>query len=364
MIFNPPAPLPLPQHDATMASTFNTVLTHQDIVNRPLAIIDHVSGDPPKTLLVQPDQNWNLGSTGKLGVAVGALALRKDVQNLRTAGAAASLAEADDIMRNVWSISDQAKVKRIGAANGYPIPSSVLEWDATGVFFQGERANVDFSKFDNLPDEWDPFITRIEQLTFWERMIFMLKASEGVSTRHIQGAVGIRYTNAALQALGLFDAKDRRGIRIGGAYAPSAASFMRMRQPKTDWDEFPQGKDYDGKNARASLHYCGTARTLAGLMNAVFQDAFMGFHTSFLFQDLTHSEAMTVDTDGLLGARAIRADAEGWCKVGIWHNRTDFTRVKYGDHQYGMVLLGYPRTTIGQKFGSLVQQAMESIHPP
>ena len=371
LIFKP-APIALPVHapSPTMEPEFIAIRDHANFKKRPFAIIAR-SDTTPETSLHLPDDNWNLGSAGKLGVAVGAFALRHDVRKLRTASVVNSLAEADAVMEHVWSLSNRQDVKNIALERGFPIPSLVLEWDAAGVFFKGERTAVDYGKITSLPyASWTTLIPAIEALMFWEHLVNMIKASDGISTRIIQGAVGIRYTVFATEALGLFNPTTKKGLRIAGAYGPSAQGHLTVRQPITAWSYFPKGQR--GSGDRVELHYCGTARTLAALINAIFTDKFIDPGASAQFRDLMlYRSGMSIDTETLVGIRKymtenppiVETSHDAWLKVGIWNGRTNVTAIKYGDLDHGSVLLGFTGKPTGKDFGFRVEKLMESMFP-
>jgi hypothetical protein len=371
LIFNPTS-IALPSGE-DMSAEFKPVADDPTFSQLAFGVMDY-GVFPPKTFLHNPDVMWNGGSMNKVAIAAGAFALRRDVQALKDKDLISTVAEADDIMRFVWSISPNQGVKTIGQPPFFPVPSKIFEIRGSEVIFQGERDTEDFPKLKSWHDGGGGTIqpSNLARATFWEWMILMMKPSDNRAARAVQGVLGTGYNSRVMDALGLFSSNPAAygGLRTAGTYAsnPPYKDLGQLRQPKEYFRGWPKGSI--GISGKQKLPYAATTRTLAALMNAIVGDKFLSVTASTQFNRLMR-EAIDFSTASF-AAEAIKripASIRAWTKVGVWKNYAELNRIETTDGKlnYGFVILGLPFTVEGneldKRLARRIHEKMESIHP-
>jgi hypothetical protein len=375
LIFKP-APIDLPAGDDMMFTFEDLVAQDPRFKKLAFGVMDYKE-TPPKTFLHRPDEVWNCGSMMKVAIAAGVFALRRDVQALRTKGVITTLAEADDIMRYVWSVADKdVPIQNIGQRNSYPLPSQMLEISGKELLIKGQKDAEDFDELEAwhkgsiAGDAINP--AKLQQATFWQRMILMLKASDNRAARAVQGALGIRYNVHVMEGLGL---SGRSGNSFGGLRpAASFGSKPRYRELGT----LRQPAEYGGGRAKGRIGpagnvgdvpYGATPRACAALLNAIVGNRFIDADSSRQFDHLLREErVISVPSWAVDAIRENHPTIQAWTKVGVWKNIAEFNRIETSDGKlnYGFVILGLGQTDDGvekaEALAKEIHHQMELIH--
>lgn len=346
--------VPLPTHDASLDGRYGALTTDPRFSDLSFAIVEY--GDPagPKTFLHNPDENWDIGSCGKLSIVIAALSLLKDIRSMTNAGVITDTiapGKFDALLQFVWGRHSEAKIKRLGNPPQYPLPSRMIDLGAIPADFLGPTA-IDFSALDAMAGHLIP-VANLATRTFRERLHLAIGKSDNRTARSCQGTIGIGFINATLTKLGLFDEVTGVGMHIAGEYAP------RRRDLPGGWRQ-PAGISRTHGHATSPTEkgrppYVATARTLAGLMQAIVEDSFLNASMSAMFRDfLLVRPGFSYGSYALQGieqaAARIGASAdvtEEYSKIGILYGLTEFVHIESGADRYSLIILGLLPKKIG-----------------
>ena len=213
--------LPLPTHDSSLDARYGALATDPRFNDLGFGIVEY--GDPagPKTFLHNPDENWDIGSSGKISIAAASLALLRDIRSMTNAGVLVDTitpAAFDALLRHVWRRHPDAKIKALGNSPQFPLPSAMFDLHAIPADFQGSQT-IDFTALGALAGK-NISKGNLATMTFRQRLHLAMGKSDNRTARSCQGTIGIGFINAILTKLGLFDQATGVGMHIAGEYAP------------------------------------------------------------------------------------------------------------------------------------------------
>jgi hypothetical protein len=364
--------LPKAQHDATTDAQFADLAADARFSDLPFGVIQYSQNGPPRAFLHKPDENWDIGSGGKLSIAIAALSLLRDVRSMTLAGViGSSIADSkfNDLLHFVWSRHDEAKIRKLGTDSHFPIPSVMFDVPASQVRFRG-MDSIDFADLDRRSGGGHISVAELGRTTVGERLHLTIGQSDNRAARSCQGALGIGFINAVLEKLGLFDVASGNGLRVAGQYGVIAKDLPKgWRQPEA----------ISRAQARASSRpdvddrpYVANVRALATLMMAIMEDNFLDADISTLFRDLLLLRGgFAMQSEALVGIEAILPAnpppvVTEWGKIGILWSNADFAHIKINDTQFSIIILGLlPKDGInwGLRAQTLGQEIKRKIIP-
>lgn len=371
-------------HDASTEALLGILARSPITKDLAFAIVLHPRSDSPsasrpRVYLQNSDDNWDIGSAGKLSLPIAAYVLRRDVQTLVAAGlvnASTSPERLDALFRYVWRRHSSPSIRALALDNQWPRPSRVLDWSGARVVLQG-----------GLPKDADAWLELdrragtkhisagdFPRTSFTEFVLLTLQRSDNVAARVCQGALGVGFADAVIEKLGLFLPLDPwqpwaegSGLRVAGLYG--AKSMPKLPR---GW---PEPKAVPTRKVRAfppliiprhianppERSFVGTARSMGTLITAIMTDRFLDADSSaafrgvlmakFGFATLTHVMLAILHVDQSL--RRDRGDTSFFYKIGAFaQSRCHFLHVKLTDsqsrteQQYSVVVLGLSESIV------------------
>lgn len=343
-----PIELPQAQHDSSTETKFAPLAADPRFSDLAFAIIQY---DPVRIFLHNPDENWDIGSAGKLSIAAGSLSLLKDVRAYVSAlGSTPSAARLDDLFRYVWSRHSNARMKRIGTNAHFPLPSKMLDLSASPIHFTG-AATINFTALKNKPKRPYPDSqispAGLATTSFADRLHLTIGKSDNRAARSCQGTVGIGYINSVLETVGLYDVPSGIGVRIAGPYA------NKFPELPTGWRHPASLRPWGTARIIPSIWwqdieqrpYVATARNLAGLMMSIMTDKFLDADMSAEFRTLLKIHGGfsygSYALNGIIGAITAPTPAiESYSKIGVLWSNAEFAHIQIGPLRYSLVILG------------------------
>jgi hypothetical protein len=346
--------LPLPTHDASLNARYAALTTDTRFSDLAFAVNEY--GDPagPRTFLHNPDENWDIGSCGKISIATASLALLKDIRSMTLAGVVTDTitpAKFDALLQYVWGRHSEPKIKRLANQPQFPLPSKMIDLAAIPADFRGTAA-IDFAALNTLAGH-NISVANLATTTFRQRLHLAIGKSDNKTARSCQGTVGIGFINATLTKLGLYDEASGIGMHIAGDYSP------RRSDLPPGWRQ-PQGISRTHGHAtspadKGSPPYVATARSLSALMNAIVEDTFLDASLSAMFRDLllvrpgfSYSSYALQGIERAAARIGPSADVTAeFSKIGILYGLTEFVHIVSGTGRYSLIILGLLPKKIG-----------------
>jgi hypothetical protein len=306
-----------------------------------------------KAFLHEPDENWDIGSGGKLSILAAAIVLRDEMRALQNAGLV-NASNADDLFRYVWTRHDKPAIRALSLAGGYPQPRQILDFSKTPVDFAADPAGTDFGFLDALvPPRSKISPENLAAIDFRERLHLVMGISDNRAARGCQGQLGIAYINAVIHHLGLYSAVQEKGIRVTGPY-----SVKDTRLPE-GWRQPVSIRRVNGRAAGrrvTSIPYAATARTLAMLMTSMVRNKFLpGSGGPDTMRDfLLHRLDFSLKSWALEGVKKARQElslpvdpTKAFQKIGILWSDEEFLYAEYGSIRFGLIMLGLLPKRVG-----------------
>jgi hypothetical protein len=238
---------------------------------------------------------------------------------------------------------NEAKIRKLGTDSHFPIPSVMFDVPASPVRFRG-MDSIDFADLNRRSGGGHIPVAELGRTTFGERLHLTIGQSDNRAARSCQGALGIRFINAVLEKLGLFNVASGNGLRVAGQYGVKAKDLpngWRQPQPINRAQARASSRpDVDGRP------YVANVRALATLMMAIMEDNFLDADISALFRDLLLlRDDFAMQSEALVGIEAILPAnpppvVTEWGKIGILWSNADFAHIKINDTQFSIIILG------------------------
>jgi hypothetical protein len=342
--------------DAALAAALQPVISDERFDDLAFAVVQHRAAGL-RAFAHQPNQSWDIGSAGKITILLGALTVLRDVEALDRAGLLAGVSDQtlDAWFRHVWSRHTDKAVRALTASPHFPQASRIVTRSGGPIRLSGGYT-IDFPDLTARAGKHID-VTALAGTSFSERLHLAIGRSDNRAARACQGEVGIGFVNAVARKLGLYDAKNKLGLRIVGEYGPTTYRKLPAgwRQPASLAGRAP-GHTKNPAKAASAVPYAATPAALARLMTAIIEDRLHGPGISVLFRNyLLRRPDFSMRTFALPGVRAAAADLGSplsdtdpvFTKLGIKYCRTDNAFFAVSGLRYSLTILGLLPKAIG-----------------
>ncbi len=333
--------LPHVAHDPSLDSLFDPIAALPQFSDISFGVLLYRGATGVRAYFHNPDENWDIGSGGKTSILTAAVVLRNDLRALQGASLVTA-ANADDLLRYVWTRHNRLDFKKLSNDGNYPQPSKIFDFLKSPIDFEGGPSDFDFLKL-LAPDTIEP--NDLSAITFRDRLHLTIGHSDNRAARASQGQLGIAYINAVLQQLGLYSPQQDTGFRVAGPYSVKESDLPKgWRQPVAI--KRALGKGAGGRVT--DIPYCATARTLAMLMTSMMRNTFPGAEGPNGLRDfLLKRSGFSYRSFALEGVQLARqgmglsdVPTVAYSKLGILWANEEFLYVEFGPVRFGLVMLG------------------------
>jgi hypothetical protein len=333
--------LPHAAHDPSLDSLFDPIAALPQFKDISFGVVLYKGATEVRAYLHRPDENWDIGSGGKTSILTAAVVLRNDLRVLMANGLITA-ANADVLLRYVWTRHNLRDIKKLSIGSNYPQPSQMFDFSQSPIDFEGGPSDFDFLK-TLAPHTIKP--NDLRAITFRDRLHLTIGHSDNRAARASQGQLGIAYINAVLQHLGLYSPMPDNGLRVAGPYS------VRDTDLPTGWRQPVAIKRALGQGAGGrvtDIPYCATARTLAMLMTSMVRNTFPGAEgPKGLREFLLKRSDFSYRSFALEGVQLARQQMGlsdvptiAYSKLGILWANEEFLYVEFGPIRFGLVMLG------------------------